>query len=1368
MCKLINTNVTVLFFFSIFIIFLAVNATSANADRIVKTYPDFSDLSDFTLTGSAVTYNTTPINSQSFLRLTDTTGEGGGVFITNTVDLTSDASFSAFFTFQIGGPVPEEWEDQGGDALYFNVQTAQGSVNVEFDTYNHGAIDENSGNHVGINIDGDSNNTVALMDEPTLFNDGNIKYVWIDYEGNTDVLEVRWSTTSSRPASALLSHTLDLPAILESTSVQFSFYAQTGAAWGEHDVLSFAFVNEYQPLQDLPPIAEDLTYSFQEDSSDNAIQLDATDPEANPVTYNIVSGPINGRIANFSTTTGALTYTPDWNFAGNDTIEYTADDGSGNGNTATVTITVNQVNDAPVVPNPIVYTANTLANNVSGINISDDSVISMVAGVWPNSVEVNKAGTLVYVGNDVSQNVSVIDTSTNTKITDIPTGEITRKSVLSPDESRLYVALQGNYSPAGVAVIDTHTNTFVTKITIGSGAFTQEVAISPDGTRVYAVNPLFNSVSVIDTDLLQVVDTISVGSTPYHLAITPDGSWLYVTNQDSDDVYVIDTSNNSVIGSPIQVGDGARGITINSDGTRAYVANYSDNSVSIIDISTNMEIDTITGIGLNGPLNLSLSLSNQVLYVINFGFPGNHQNFVSVVNLNSRSVIGNPIVTGEAVEDIAPKHLPGIYITDEEIPANVTLFANDVENDDLTYSIITPPENGTLSGDAPNLTYTPESNFSGTDSFVYQVSDSEFDSGTSIIKMIVNEGEDPNLYLSPISPTVYRGEEIELTAEIADTSDMLGYRLALNYDPNQIRYVPGSATFSDTSCAGWLGPIVNDASATGQLICTAASQNDPLASGSGTLLKFRMRIDDDIAIADGTTIEMTFDQSLTTVNDGGITVDTLDWSGDVFGPNNMPTFDGGPDQALPEDAGPQEISNWAANISPGPTYESFQDVFFLVETDNPSLFEVLPTISPTGTLDYKSASDANGTASITATLYDDGGTANGGNDASVPYNFIISVTPVNDAPDFIPGATVAFLNRDGSQQEVQAWATGLKAGPSNEADQQLTFMTDNDQPALFSTQPVIDTPTGTLTVTLASNAHGVINTAAAIYDDGGVLYGGANSSATKTFKIISFTPFLWGDLDDNAKVGAVDAYHILRYDAKLINSFPKYPPNEYPEYSYSYYTEYFPAPTDGDPIFTPAADVNWDQVIGGLDAFHVLRHFAMIITHFPADSDLDDWGPDMSQGGGKVAERPRADLYSPDRTLTASVNETDSSYTVIVSVDQAQGVSALKLALRYDSQALEIAEGGIQWLVNDPQSIVVSNNKDGQLVLSGALSIPLQGESVELMAIPFHKRSNQTTPVILVDSSLSRINDGQFSLSADSVKAIPLSQSTNICNWMLH
>ncbi len=1368
MCKPINTNVCVLFFFSIFIIFLGANATTANADRIVKTYPNFSDLSDFTLNGSAVTYNTTPTNSQTFLRLTGTTGEGGGAFLTSTLDLTSNASFSAFFTFQIGGPVPEEWEDQGGDALYFNVQTTQGSVNVEFDTYNHGAIDEDSGNHVGINIDGDSNNTVALMDEPTLFNDGNIKYVWVDYEGSTDVLEVRWSTTSSRPASALLSHTLDIPAILESTSVQFSFYAQTGAAWGEHDVLSFAFVNEYQPLQDLPPIAEELSYSFQEDSTDNPIQLDATDPEANPVTYSIVSGPSNGRIANFNTTTGALTYTPDWNFSGNDTIEYTANDGSGDGNTATVTIAVNQVNDAPVVPNPIVYTANTFANNVSGINIADDSVTSMAAGVYPNSVVVNQAGTLVYVGNDGSQNVSVIDTSTNTKIIDIPTGDITRKIVLSPDESRLYVALQGNYSPAGVAVIDTKTNTFVTKITIGLGAFTQAVAINPAGTRVYAVNPFFNSVSVIDTDLLQVVETISVGSTPTHLAITPDGSRLYVTNEDSDDVYVIDTSNNSVIGSPIHVGDGPLGITINSDGTRAYVTNYNDNSVSILDISTNTEIDTITGVGLNGPPYLSLSLSNQVLYVANHGFPGNYQNFVSVIDLDSRSVIGNPIVTGSGVHDIAPKHLPGIYITDEEIPTNVTLFASDIENDDLTYSIITPPENGTLSGDAPNLTYTPESNFSGTDSFVYQVSDSEFNSGTSIIKIIVNEGEDPNLYLTPISPTVYRGEEIELTAEITDASDMLGYRLALNYDPNQIRYVPGSATFSDTSCAGWLGPIVNDASATGQLICTAASQNDPLASGAGTLLKFRMRIGDNIAIADGTTIEMAFDQILTTVNDGGIIVDMLDWSGDVFGPNNMPAFDGGPDQALPEDAGQQVISNWATNILPGPNYEMDQDVSFVVETDNPSLFEVLPTISPTGTLDYKSALDANGTASITATLYDDGGTANGGNNTSVPYNFIISVTPVNDAPDFISGATVAFLNLDGSQQEVQGWATGLETGPLNEADQQLTFMTDNDQPALFSVQPAIDTPAGNLTVTPAPNAHGVINASAAIYDDGGVMYGGVNASATKTFNIISFTPYLWGDLDNNVKIGAVDAFQILRYDVGLINSFPKYPPNEYPEYGYSYYTEYFPAPTEGDPIFTPAADVNWDQVIGGLDAFHVLRHYAMLIPLFPADTNFDHWGPDMSQGGGKVAQRPRSDAYPSVRKLTASVNETASSYTVVVSVDKAQSIAALKLALSYDPQALEIAEDGIQWLVNDPQSILVSNAREGQLVLSGALSIPLQGESVELIAIPFHKLSNQATPVILFDGSLSRINDGQLSLSADSVKAIHLSQSTNIRNWMLH
>ncbi|MDC0710796.1 kelch repeat-containing protein [Stigmatella sp. ncwal1] len=54
---------------------------------------------------------------------------------------------------------------------------------------------------------------------------------------------------------------------------------------------------------------------------------------------------------------------------------------------------------------------------------------------------------------------------------------------------------------------------------------------------------------------------------------------------------------------------------------------------------------------------------------------------------------------------------------------SVTLRATDPDGDVLAYTVVTPPRNGTLSGTAPGLLYTPRPGFVGTDSFTFKASD---------------------------------------------------------------------------------------------------------------------------------------------------------------------------------------------------------------------------------------------------------------------------------------------------------------------------------------------------------------------------------------------------------------------------------------------------------------------------------------------------------------------------------------------------------------------------------------------------------------------------------------------------------------------
>jgi len=56
----------------------------------------------------------------------------------------------------------------------------------------------------------------------------------------------------------------------------------------------------------------------------------------------------------------------------------------------------------------------------------------------------------------------------------------------------------------------------------------------------------------------------------------------------------------------------------------------------------------------------------------------------------------------------------------------VVLSGSDLDGDALAYSILTQPANGTITGEAPNLTYTSNSNYNGVETFTYQVNEHQY------------------------------------------------------------------------------------------------------------------------------------------------------------------------------------------------------------------------------------------------------------------------------------------------------------------------------------------------------------------------------------------------------------------------------------------------------------------------------------------------------------------------------------------------------------------------------------------------------------------------------------------------------------------
>ena len=150
------------------------------------------------------------------------------------------------------------------------------------------------------------------------------------------------------------------------------------------------------------------------------------------------------------------------------------------------------------------------------------------------------------------------------------------------------------------------------------------------------------------------------------------------------------------------------------------------------------------------------------------------------------------------------------------------------------------------------------------------------------------------------------------------------------------------------------------------------------------------------------------------------------------------------------------------------------------------------TLNPDGSFSYNPDADYNGGDQFSYHATD--GTA-----SSATVIVSLTIDPVNDAPVFTAGANQTLTAPTGPQT-VPGWATGISAGPADEAGQALTFaVTGDDNPAIFATAPAIAAD-GTLTWE-PSGVTGVANLTIQLSDDGGTANGGVDTSPSQSFVI---------------------------------------------------------------------------------------------------------------------------------------------------------------------------------------------------------------------------------------------------------------------------
>jgi VCBS repeat-containing protein len=135
--------------------------------------------------------------------------------------------------------------------------------------------------------------------------------------------------------------------------------------------------------------------------------------------------------------------------------------------------------------------------------------------------------------------------------------------------------------------------------------------------------------------------------------------------------------------------------------------------------------------------------------------------------------------------------------TNEDTAKAITLTGSDVDNDPLTYAIVSTPPHGALSGTAPNLSYTPSANYNGSDSFTFRVNDGHVNSANATVSITVNPVNDPPVayaqsvvvaknILKPITLTGSDVENSPLTYSIV-TSPAHG---ALSGSAPNVNYTP--------------------------------------------------------------------------------------------------------------------------------------------------------------------------------------------------------------------------------------------------------------------------------------------------------------------------------------------------------------------------------------------------------------------------------------------------------------------------------------------------------------------------------------------------------------------------------------------------
>jgi YVTN family beta-propeller protein len=252
----------------------------------------------------------------------------------------------------------------------------------------------------------------------------------------------------------------------------------------------------------------------------------------------------------------------------------------------------------------------------------------------------------VYVSDEDGGNVIVISTTTDSVITRIPVGKRPRGVRVSPDGTRLFVALSGlpkagpgtdesklppaDPSADGIGIVDLTSLKLLRMIPGGKDP--ELFDVTSDSKRLWVSNEDAAEASLVDVEAGQVVRRVPVGKEPEGVAIHPGGKVVYVTNEADNSVSVLDIETGAPV-AKIATGGRPRSVVFTGDGLRAFVACETTHALTIIDARTHTASGELDLPGdLVRPMGLVISSDGRTLYAT-----GGRGKTVHVIGLDEAS-----------------------------------------------------------------------------------------------------------------------------------------------------------------------------------------------------------------------------------------------------------------------------------------------------------------------------------------------------------------------------------------------------------------------------------------------------------------------------------------------------------------------------------------------------------------------------------------------------------------------------------------------------------------------------------------------------------------------------------------------------------